>query len=210
MTIHPPIRNGHMPQFDFDTLMRPPSSDTGHRFGNWLQTYRGGKFWPMDPRAAELDIQDIAHALSMLCRYAGHCVRFYSVAEHSVLVARWLRDVYGADQRTVLCGLLHDATEAYLADVPRPVKPFLPGYKDAEDRLWHEIARWSGLPAEMPAAVHEADNRILNDEHAQNMTTCVDAWGYSGEPLGITLQFWSPAEAEAAFLDMFVDVAGAK
>lgn len=202
--IHPPVRNGHMPQGDINFVVIPPA-----RFGNWIQTYTGAKFWPMDPRAAELNIRDIAHALSMQCRYAGHCIRFYSVAEHSVLVARYLRE-QGHRPDVVLAGLLHDATEAYLVDVPRPVKPFLPGYKEAEARLWAVIAEWASLPPAIPEAVHEADNRILNDERAQNMGPCADAWGYSGEPLGVTLRLWSPASAEAAFIDMFVDITGGR
>lgn len=57
------------------------------RAGDWMQTFTGRQFWPMDPRPEDLDILDIAHALSLLCRFGGHCQRFYSVAEHSVHVS---------------------------------------------------------------------------------------------------------------------------
>src|SRR6266700_4788978 len=105
----------------------------GMNRGDWIQTAMGRKFWPMDPRSGEVFIDDIAHALSMLCRFGGHCIRFYSVAEHSVLLSRV------AEPRFKLWALLHDASEAYLADVPRPVKPALVGYKDAEERVQRAI-----------------------------------------------------------------------
>lgn len=140
----------------------------GGRHGNFMQTYSGRKFWPLDPRAEDVCIQDIAHSLAMQCRYAGHCIRFYSVAEHSVLIARWLLDE-GCGSDVALCGLLHDATEAYLVDLPRPVKSDMPRYKAAEARVWCAIADAFHIPEYVPAIVHEADNRILADEVAQNM-----------------------------------------
>lgn len=96
------------------------------RSGDWIQTATGGQFWPMDPQPDEIDINDIAHALAMLCRFGGHCLRFYSVAEHSVLLS------HAVPPEHALWALLHDATEGYLVDMPRPIKAFLPGYKEAE------------------------------------------------------------------------------
>jgi uncharacterized protein len=158
-------------------------------------------FWPMDPRADEVEIDDIAHSLSMQSRYAGHSLRFYSVAEHSVLIARWLLDHYPPER--ALWGLLHDASEAYLVDVPRPVKPFLPGYKEAEARVMAVVCERFGLPITMPHSVHEADNRILHDEKAQNMAPSALPWNLKGEPLGVTLQFWTPEQAKAEFLSTY-------
>ena len=77
------------------------------RNGDWLQTFTGKAFFPLDPRPEEMDIFDIAHALSNLCRYGGHCNKFYSVAEHSVLVSILCRLYYG--EQVALQGLLHDA-----------------------------------------------------------------------------------------------------
>jgi uncharacterized protein len=175
---------------------RVVDQQSGMRFGDWMQVRSGKKFWPMDPRAAEVDIADIAHSLSMQCRYAGHCLRFYSVAEHSVLISRWLRQ-NGHDG--ALHGLLHDAPEAYLVDVPRPVKPFLVGYKDAESKVWGAVAESQGISRIIPAIVHEADNRILADERAQNMAPTDDDWGLP-EGLGVWLEFWTPERARAEFL----------
>lgn len=174
------------------------ANDNNSRRGEWMQTYSGRRFWPMDPRSNEVFIEDIAHGLSMQCRYAGHCIRFYSVAEHSVLIARWLL-AQCASAETALWGLLHDASEAYLIDVPRPVKPFLDGYKAAESRVMAAVCDCFDLPREMPDAVHEADGGIINDERA-NMRRCEHEWAYTGEALGVSLEYWTPEEAESEFL----------
>src|SRR5579885_2784587 len=86
------------------------------RHGDWIQTYCGVAFYPLDPRPEEILIEDIAHALSMLCRFTGHVKRFYSVAQHCVYVS------HRCDPKDALWGLLHDAAEAYLNDISRPVK----------------------------------------------------------------------------------------
>lgn len=170
-----------------------------NRHGDWMSTYSGGRFWPLDPRADEIDIHDIAHALSMACRYAGHVQRFYSVAEHCVLLC----DSFAGRPALQRWALLHDASEAYLVDVPRPLKRHLAGYADAEARVMAAVCGRYGLPPDMPAPVVEADNRILNDEREQALWPARDHWSIPGGPIGVTLAFWAPAEAEAAFLDRF-------
>jgi hypothetical protein len=175
------------------------------RQGDWIQTYTGKQYWPIDPRPEDVDILDIAHALSMLCRFGGHCLKFYSVAEHSVHIARWLYPRYGAE--AALCGLLHDATEAYVTDVPRPTKAFLYGYKEIEHQNWLAIAAAFNLPATLPHQVKDADRRMLTDEASQNMAKCDAEWSTTMEPLGIQLQYWSTDRAEAEFLSCFCDYA---
>jgi hypothetical protein len=125
------------------------------RKGDWLQTYTGLAYWPLDPRADEVRIEDIAHALSQLCRYTGHCKRFYSVAEHSVHVSRLVPPEHA------LTGLLHDATEAYINDLNRPLKYQLPEYRRVEDTNWRVIAEKFGLPFVMPRAVKDVDGTML-------------------------------------------------
>ena len=123
-----------------------------------MQTASGRQFWPLDPRPEEIVIEDIAHALALQCRFAGHCREPYSVAQHSVLVSR------ACDPRDALWGLLHDASEAYLQDMIRPLKRspgFADRYLEAEVRLQAVICDRFGLPCEEPASVHRADVAVL-------------------------------------------------
>ncbi|MGM4911405.1 hypothetical protein [Rhizobium sp. 768_B6_N1_8] len=178
-------------------LTRPSSSDSG-RYGDFMQTYTGRKFWSMDPRADEVFIEDIAHSLAMQSRYAGHCLRFYSVAEHCVLMARHLR-WEGVD--VALWALLHDSSESYLVDVPRPVKPYLTGYKAAEAKVMAAVCDRYGLPHAMPAAVHDADDRIIGDELVNLVP--MDWHARHNNPLGVELRYWSPEKAEVEFMATF-------
>lgn len=164
------------------------------RDGSWIQTYTGKKFFPMEPKVSDICIEDIAHALAHQCRFAGHCKRFYSVAEHCLLMAAKV------SPQNQMWALLHDASEAYLVDVPRPIKPRLIGYYEAEYRLMYAICLRFGLPFSMPAEVKEADTRILMDERIQNLTEPPEAWPTDGEPLGVTLEFLAPERAEELFL----------
>ncbi len=134
--------------------------------GDWQQVFSGRQFWPLDPQPEDLDIRDIAHALSLQCRFGGHTRHHYSVAQHSILVMelRWCctpRKEEEIDPRENLAALLHDASEAYLVDIPQPVKPHLGGYKEAEERLMAEIAsRWD-FPSPPPTWVKTADAMAL-------------------------------------------------
>lgn len=89
------------------------------RNGPWMDLGGGRKFWPIDPSPDEVSIDDIAHALSNICRFGGRCSHFYSVAQHSVMVSRI---VARTRPDLALHGLLHDAAEAYLGDVIAPLK----------------------------------------------------------------------------------------
>ena len=172
------------------------------RKGGWIQTYTGGTFWPMDPQPDDIRIQDIAHSLSMQCRYAGHCIDFYSVAEHSVLLAQWVFEQTGSSGMA-LWGLLHDAAEAYLVDVPRPLKPHLVGYGEAEARVMKAVRKRFSMWPFMPEIVREADTRILVDEREQNMSIGQRKWDIDAEPLGVEIEAWEPSVAKAAFLEAF-------
>lgn len=166
------------------------------RTGSWMQTFTGRQFWPLDPRPEEIVIEDIAHALSMQCRYAGHCVKFYSVAEHCVLLADHVAPPFK------LWALLHDASEAYLADIIRPIKNDIANYRALEARLMLAVCERFGLHPTMPAAVAEADDRIIGDERA-NLSLCKVEWTDPPKPLGVRLRNWSPDEAERKFLNAF-------
>lgn len=111
----------------------------------------------------DISILDIAHSLSNLCRFAGHTREFYSVAQHSVRVALAL------PPGLQLAGLLHDAAEAYVADLPRPIKHLLPDYKKIETGVWDAISYRFGLPRFEHPMVKEADNSALRTEWEELM-----------------------------------------
>lgn len=169
------------------------------RRGDWMQTATGRAFWPLDPRIDEICIEDIAHGLSMNCRYGGHCLRFYSVAEHCVHMAHAAPEGFG------LAALMHDASEAYLADVIRPIKARLTNYKAIEADLERMIAQRFGLAWPMPPEVKALDERIIADEKAQAMAPAPIKWTQWQEvpALGVTLQFWTPEVARDEFLKTF-------
>lgn len=173
-----------------------------HRSGGWIQVLSGAPFWPLDPRPEEIDINDIAWALSMQCRFAGHVTRFYSVAEHSILVSQL---VPAAD---ALWGLLHDATEAYLQDLVQPLKADMPEYRAHEDRLMACIAEQFGLPGEMPRSVKEIDRRMLFTEKHALLRTPVREWGIRGDRLPVELPCWQPYTAYTEFLSRFLELTG--
>ena len=165
---------------------------------NWIQTYSGNRYWPLSPRAKDVDIKDIAHALAMSCRFSGHCVKFYSVAEHSCHVSDACEDI------DKLWGLLHDAAEAYVTDVPRPIKPFLTNYKEIENRNMNAIVhKFNLLPFKIPESVKKIDTAILADEQKQVMNPSEHAWYLPESPLDVRIEFWEPERAEIEFLNRF-------
>ena|SRR5271166_1245009 len=166
----------------------------------WIQTYTGGIFYPLRPRVEDVRFQDIAGSLSKLCRYAGHGLRFFSVAEHCVHVAHF------APRKHRLAALLHDASEAYLVDIPRPLKPWLIGYQAYEATLMRVIAERFGFEYPLADVIHNIDMAILTDEREQNMARLQVSpivWGNMAPRLGVRLQFWSPDQAEFEFLQLF-------
>lgn len=180
---------------------RDPAS-LGERKGDWMQTCTGRAFYPMDPRPQEIHIEDIAGALSKLCRFGGHTLRFYSVAEHCVVMAEASPDLFKLE------ALMHDASEAYLSDVIRPIKSFLTNYTDIERNLERCIAERFALPFPMSPGVKQLDNRILADEREQVMATPPQDWRLVEPPLGVTLHCWTPEKAQFEFLAAFTRYGG--
>ena len=167
--------------------------------GNWMQTFTGEQFYPLDPNPAQIHIKDIAHALSLQCRYNGHCKHFYSVAQHSVLVSKL------CSPENAFSGLMHDAAEAYLSDVISPIKPHLRGYDAIENRLLRVIFRHYGLSWPMPAEVKEVDGRMCITEGQQLMYDTT-VWYVQAEPYDIEIGQLSPPEAGYLFLERFVEL----
>lgn len=210
------VRRGEISRSELDrptkkgTTMTEETKPPGWHRGDWMQTWTGRKFFPLDPRPEDIDPADIAHALAHLCRYAGHVDRFYSVAEHCVLMSLWLRD-QGRSEAIQLEALLHDGTEAYVVDVPRPLKINLPDYRAAEAGVQRAVWERFGLPVQRivgaPAVpiesplVKEADTRILLDERNELMSRTQHAWGVDSlEPLGVNVMGWGPQTAEINYV----------
>lgn len=165
--------------------------------GGWMQTFTGRAFYPMAPLTEDVDPADIAHALSLICRYGGHTKVFYSVAEHCVLMS------YAVSPASALWALLHDATEAYVGDMVRPLKQMIPAYRDVEDRLSNVIADRFGISRTCPDEVKQADLRILHDERDALMGDPPQPWrSLEGvRPLGVQVMGWAPEYAERQYLD---------
>ena len=170
------------------------------RFGDWMQTFSGRMFFPLDPREDEIDIIDIAHHLSMLCRYCGAVREFYSVAEHSVRASQIVAPEHA------LWTLMHDASEAYMIDLPMPIKrcPEIgEPYTLHEKFLQRVICAKFGLPRAEPPEVKEADNVMLMTERRDLMATPPRKWHEWATPLPERIYPWPPVTAESRFMDRF-------
>lgn len=170
------------------------------RIGNWMQLASGRKFYPLDPLPTEIFIEDIAHALSMICRFGGHCTMFYSVAEHSYNAS------FEVPEEDAFAALMHDATEAYVADIIRPIKPDLQGYAEIEHRVWVAIAEKFRLPIKLPSSVKEADNAMLLAEQRDIMAPPPEPWGVPGIAAERQIQGWYPPVAKKMFLERFEEL----
>jgi uncharacterized protein len=201
------------------------------RRGNWMQTFTGRQFYPEDPRPGDIDIEDIAHALSRVSRFGGHSEDMYSVAQHSVLVAQTvaaeLASLYGlglADAPDIiLWGLLHDASEAYIGDVVWPLKraPEMKGYKEIEVRVMDAVVRRFDLIPGEPQVVKACDIKLLATEkrdimsygterarsagrEAKSAQDRLGGWySDSTEPLPRIIRAWQPNVAKRTFLELF-------
>ncbi len=172
------------------------------RLGDWIQTYSGQVFYPLDPRPEEIHIIDIARSLSFQCRFSGHTRYFYSVAEHSVRVSL-------ACPTDKAWALLHDASEAYLVDLPRPLKRFSELgrlYMEAEVRVMQAVCRRFGLPIEQPAIIEKIDRVLLITEKRDLMTMEPKPWEDTEIPLPAKITPWTSYQAETAFLARFKEL----
>ena len=175
---------------------------------NYIQTYSGVIFYPLEPDPDLILLPDIAHALSNQCRFGGHVRKFHSVAQHCVQVANLLK----LDSPEIqLAGLLHDATEAYLVDLPKPIKNKMPIYVEAEERLLKSIADRFNISFDLFKEVKESDRSALAIEsshlmaplHADFELTKSDIENVSGLSLGVC---WTPEKAEKMYLEKFSEI----
>lgn len=167
--------------------------------GPWIQTASGRAFSLTAPRPEDILIEDIAHALSHLCRFTGHTAQLYTVAQHSVLAS------CAAPPEFALWGLLHDAAEAYLGDVSSPLKGMLPGYRLLEDKLLAAISMRFGLAGwAPPPEVKEVDLRLLFTERRDLLGPPPHQWAFIAEPYAWSVTpCWAPHIARIMFINRF-------
>jgi uncharacterized protein len=168
----------------------------------WLLTHSGKHFDLIDPQPDTIDILDIAKGLSREARWAGQTNDFYSVAQHSVLTSHIVPDEFELE------ALLHDASEAYIKDIPRPLKLLLPDYRHVEARVQGAIRARFGLPTEQSQHVSEADVILLATERRDLMPHDASEWPllYGIKPMNKRLQALNSNHAEMMFLQRFQEV----
>jgi len=199
---------------------------------NWIQTYSKIKFDALNPTPDMIDIRDIARGLALTCRFTGQCKEFYSVAQHSYYVSKLIekkikhnnqllikkyytpefyKQLYPttmADHEDVtplisLCGLLHDASEAYIGDIPSPIKRILPEYQEMEKKIMGVVCEKFSLPQELPKIVKEIDSSILTTEANYLMVDIhpdQPQWEYASNGIDFFFQPTDWKRAEKLFL----------
>lgn len=181
-----------------------------------ITTFTGKTLDFENPDPDSICIEDIAHALSMVCRFSGQCRDFYSVAQHSVLVSLGLQLVVPPEEQKTWwlwqkherqlrkIALLHDAAEAYMGDLNRPLKRIMPQYSRIEDKVFRAISMkfklmWQGIPD----VVKAMDKLIFANEWASFMPPGPNDAGREPEASIGTITAMSQKEAETAFLGVY-------
>ena len=162
----------------------------------YVSTVSGNRFYPLEPRIDRVAIEDIAHGLAYQCRFNGQTQAFYSVAQHSLVVA----SLVPTDLR--LAALLHDAAEAYLGDMVKPLKVLLPEFAAIEEKVSAIIAGAFGIDFSDYGPIKRADLIALATEKRDLMPHSVERWAYLDDirPLPGTIVPMDPAQGKQAFL----------
>jgi 5'-deoxynucleotidase YfbR-like HD superfamily hydrolase len=168
----------------------------------YVSTYTGKQFFPLAPTPEQIDIEDIAHGLAYQCRFNGQTRHFYSVAQHSLIVADLV------PKRLRRAALLHDAAEAYMGDMVKPLKQLFPLFSDIEAKVMTAIGLRYGVGNFNDRAIKRADLIALAMEKRDLMPNSTEPWeslkGIVASPLRIMPM--SPQEAKASFLAAFLAV----
>lgn len=183
----------------YSTNHQPPTPNTAM---TWIGLAGGGRVDLLEPRPEQFAIEDIAIGLSRTPRFNGHTERFYSVAQHSLLASELVYPEHA------LAALLHDASEAYMADVNRPLKDLLLNYREIESRLMTAIAERFGFAWPLPPAVKQIDDRLLVTEK-RLLQPHGPAWdNFQGVPPldELKIYYQSPEAAEVAFLRRYEEL----
>ena len=178
----------------------------GNKINGWMRTFTGKHFRPLQPKAADVNIDDIAHALSHICRFGGHTPAFYSVAQHCVEVS-WL-----APESLALVGLMHDAPEAYVGDLILPIKRQLPVWEHIETPVWCAICGKFNMLPESIAHIKPADTVALlmevRDLFGSEALADMPKEYENIELPARGLEPWSPRRARSEFLYRFSNLTG--
>lgn len=175
-----------------------------NKIGPTILLSNGAYFDFLDPEKPTYGIKEVAHALSHLCRFTGHCSSFYSVAQHSVLVSTIV------PRKFALAGLLHDAAEAFLGDVAKPLKVLLPDYRRLEARIEAAVLRRFGVEGLDPC-IKQADLILLATERRDLMPHCgTNVWTVLDgiKPMADRIIPWNSTLANAAFIQRFRELGG--
>lgn len=169
----------------------------------WLLTHTGKHLDLVDPQPEMIDVIDIAKGLSRECRFAGQTKAFYSVAQHSIIASQMVDPEFAWE------ALLHDASEAYLKDIPRPLKLLLPDYRLIESRVRRAICARLDLPYEQSDRVTEIDLVMLATERRDLMPDDGTEWPclQGVKPLPKHIQPINPNHAESLFLQRLLELA---
>jgi len=176
--------------------------------GPYIQTSSGRWLNPFEPDPEQIDPADIARALANVCRFGGHTRVFYSVAQHSVIVSELVQE-RGGDVEDVFAALMHDATEAYLGDMPHPIKhrsPLGAVFKEAEDRLEAVLQARFAIKPDVPE-IKRVDRALLATERGAFSSISWDWPELEGvEPLELELTAWPPDEAARRFSERYAEL----
>lgn len=165
----------------------------------WIQTTSGRCFDLINIEYNTIRIEDIANALSNTCRFGGHTLEFYSVAQHCVLAS------HTVSPENALAALMHDAAEAFLGDIPSPLKALLPDYRALEKRVEYHIFTTFGLLTGLPKEIKEVDLQLLATEKRDLLNPSPSSWSSLNgvKPLPTKIVPWTPSEAYNLFMDQY-------
>ena len=183
----------------------------------WMETQRGLRFNPTDPNP-QVSLKDMMWGVARMPRYNGQFredVDHFSVAEHLVLLVRYAMDVlYPGKQlvdlspsqlKEIRTLAMHDLQEGVLGDMTRPMKKLVPQFCEVEDMFCRKLAVRFDLIFPLPTWIKNLDNRIIHDERRQAMATQHNTWSCDDlQPLGVTLEFWTPRQAYRHLRDIYL------
>jgi uncharacterized protein len=176
-----------------------------------IDTYTGSRVDILNLRPEDVELATIAHSLSRQCRFGGHCRSHVSVAEHSCHVADWVEQNYPhlpdveASHSLLLAALLHDGSEAFLVDLPRPLKLALPEYVEIENRVQAAVNERFGADAGYEKhLIKLGDNAVMKAEAQLEMVSRAENWEMEDvEAAPLSAMRWTAERAEAEFIERF-------